>query len=161
MIICFNSNIINIFKIHRYKFSHHRSPSLPSTNLKSIWLIYSVILVISIFTIISSISTSRILLPESCLRDSLSGECLWGNIEVCLFTASRIKSWSSIYTVILSVTSNPFSLRIFWILFTNSRAMPSYRKSSDIVISRATVSLPSLATCQPECLQKLSQHLQL
>ena len=38
---------------------------------------------------------------------------------------------------------------MFWMRFTMSRAIPSLRSSSVIVTSRATVILPSLATCHP------------
>ena len=47
------------------------------------------------------------------------------------------------------MTSNPESLRIFWMRFINSRATPSAFSSSVTVMSSATVSFPSEATSHP------------
>ena len=66
-----------------------------------------------------------------------------------LAIAPATNSFCSISTRILSVTSNPESLRIFWMRFINSRATPSARSSSVSVMSSATVSLPSDATSHP------------
>ena len=41
------------------------------------------------------------------------------------------------------------ALRMFWMRFTSSRAIPSLSSSSVSVMSKATVRLPSLATSQP------------
>ena len=60
-----------------------------------------------------------------------------------------ICSFGVITTFILSVISNPPSLRRFCTLFINSRAKPSLRKSSVSSTSSATVRFPSLATSHP------------
>ena len=64
-------------------------------------------------------------------------------------TASRMLSMGSIVTKILSVMSKSLLLRVFWMRLTSSRAMPSWRSCSVMVMSSATVMLPSFATSQP------------
>jgi len=71
------------------------------------------------------------------------GKCLRGDIWRVPLYSFLDNSWSSISTVILSVTSNPFSLRIFWILWQTRAQYLHSAKSSDTVYIKSNCDLPS------------------
>ena len=92
-----------------------------------------------IFSFVWSISTKW----RSSAKTSLQIYILWVLIAECTFSLEQI------LMLILSVTSRDASFLRFCTLFINSLEIPSDLRASFILMSKATVISPSLATTQP------------